>query len=375
MNYPKWVKIRSTSATTADVTPIELRKPTELRSGKTTRLVFIPTLVDNDDNQAASVRGTFAYQKKRQNETWEDSEAINLASLHAGEGVRLELKSHEILFLYERLGALYRHFEEVGIDRGDQHYILLDAQSPAHQILDALQSTSNAPNVLAVIEWVNSQDPSLIAEYFGNREETLLKLDNTLGIARLQSFIAKAESLLASSSEGNWQEFFKRESWAIGQLYAEPLIIIQDQPYIGGKGINNRGGSVADFLYRNALSDNCMAVEIKTPTAPLVVEDKTTRNHVLNASPALTGGTQQLRQYRYTLEQSYRLLTGDDPPQFRIFSPRLLLIIGAFKSLTTTDMRRNFEFFRGGQRDISIVTFDELIKKAQQLLDLLRSTS
>lgn len=368
MSFPRWVRIQSTSATTADVTPA-----IELRSGKATRLVFIPTLVDND--QSAVVRGTFAYQKKRQNETWGDPDAINLASLHAGEGVRIELKSNEILFLYERLSALYRHYDEVGISKGVKHYILLDVQSPAHQILDELRSTSNAPTVLAVIEWINSHDPALIAEHFGNREETLLKLDNTLGIARLQSFVAKAESLLASSSEDDWQDFFKQESWAIGQIYAEPVLIIQDQPYVGGKGINNQGGSVADFLFRNEFSGNCMAVEIKTPAAPLVVEDKAARNRVLNASPVLTGGTQQLRQYRYTLEQNYRSLTGDDEPQFRIFSPRLLLIIGTFKSLTTIDMRRSFEFFRGGQRDISIVTFDELIKKAQQLLDLLRSTT
>lgn len=369
VNDPQIVRIRSTSAATADVSPILLR------GGERTRLVFVPTLVDNEDNQAASVRGEFVYQKKQQNEVWEEVPAINLSSLRAGEGVHLELKSNELLDLYKCLGALYRYYEETGIERGDKRCILVDAQSPAHKVLDVLQSTPEAHNMLAVIEWVNSQDPSLITEYFGNHTETLLKLDNTLGIARLQSFIIRAESLLASSNECDWQGFFKQESWAIGQIYAEPVVLIRDQAYVGGKGIDNRGGSIVDFLYGNALSDNCMAVEIKTPTAPLVVDDHTTRNRVLNASPALTGGTQQLRHYRYTLEQDYRSIVGDEPTQFRVFNPRLLLIIGTFQSLANTDMRRSFEFFRGSQRDVSIVTFDELVKKAKQLLDLLRSTT
>jgi len=369
MSNPQIIRIQSTSANTADVTPILLRR------GERTRLLFIPVLVDNDENQAASVRGTFVYQRKQQNKPWEDCPAINLSSLRAGEGVRLELKSSELLDLYKYLGALYRNYEEIGIESGDKRCILVDIQSSAHKVLDALQSTPNAPSVLAVIEWINSQDPSLITEYFGSRTETLLKLDNTLGIARLQSFITKTESLLESPSEYDWQKFLKQESWAIGQIYAEPVVVIQDQPYVGGKGVDNRGGSVADFLYRNALSDNCMVIEIKNPTTHLVTGDQTTRNHVLNASPALTGGTQQLRQYRYTLEQNYRSLVGDDPPQFRIFSPRLLLIIGTSKKLINNDMRRSFEFFRGNQRDISIVTFDELVEKARQLLNLLRSTA
>jgi hypothetical protein len=369
MTDPQVIKIRSTSATTASVTPILLR------GGEQTRLVFIPTLIDNDDNQAAAVRGTFIYQRKQQNKAWEDVQAINLSSLHSDEGVRLELKSNELLEFYKCLGAVYRYYEEVGIEHGDNRCILVNARSPTHKVLDVLQSTPNASSVLAVIEWVNSQDPSLVAEHFRSRQETLLKLDNTLGVARLQSFIERAESLFASSYEDDWQEFLKQESLAIGQIYAEPVVVIRDQPYVGGKGIDNRGGSVADFLYRNELSDNCILVEIKTPTAPLVVKDHAARNHVLNASPALTGGMQQLLQDRYTLAQNYRSIVGDDIPQFRIFSPRLLLIIGTFASLTDNDMRRSFEFFRGSQRDVSIVAFDELVKKAKQLLTLLRSTA
>jgi hypothetical protein len=90
--------------------------------------------------------------------------------------------------------------------------------------------------------------------------------------------------------------------------------------------------------------------------------------------PALTGGAQQLLKDRYTLTRDYRSLIGDDDPKFRIFSPRLLLSVGTFTSLTDNDMRRSFEFFLGGHRNVSIVTFDELVQKSKQLLRLLRST-
>src|SRR4051812_15678439 len=79
------VVVQSTSSSTAEVSPITIR------DGQLTRLVFIPELVDQEHNQEACVRGTFAYQKKRKAEPWEDIASIKLNQLRSGEGVRLEL--------------------------------------------------------------------------------------------------------------------------------------------------------------------------------------------------------------------------------------------------------------------------------------------
>ena len=108
---------RSTSRSSADATPIVLRQSEERR------LSFQPTLVDNANNAAAAIRGTFVYQRKRRTDAWEDIEAVNLASLRADDGVRLDLRSSEVLLLWERLGQLYKLMQDKGLPIGVHDWI------------------------------------------------------------------------------------------------------------------------------------------------------------------------------------------------------------------------------------------------------------
>lgn len=368
MNETRRVQIVSTSPGTADVTPICLRGGGDQR----TRLMFYPMLVENTAQAEASVRGTFAYQRKKPGGDWEDEQAIRLSELTGGQGVRLELHAAELLHLHKALAALYEQYDQSGIRSGGRRYILVDARSPARDVLDAISSTSDTEGVLAVIDWVGSQDASVIAQHFQTRADTMAKLDNTLGIARLERFVEEAEGLLNQSREGDWQALLQRESWALGQLYAEPVVIVAGQAYVGGKNIRNRDGNVADFLYRNSLSDNCLLVEIKRSDTPLIVDDGTARNGILNVSREVTGAAQQLLQNRYALTQDYLTLVGSQP-EFFVFNPRLLLVVGSIRSLVDEKMRKSFELYRGEQRNLEIVAFDELVAKAKTLLSLLRS--
>jgi len=54
---------------------------------------------------------------------------------------------------------------------------------------------------------------------------------------------------------------------------------------------------------------------------------------------------------------------------FNIFGTRALLVLGTMPQ--EADRIRSFEIYRNAQRGIEIVTFDELIAKAQLLLDIL----
>lgn len=241
---PDFIQVKSVNSGVATVQPIVVRE------GPMVRLLFCPVLVENDRDDAASVKGTFIISTQEQSGTWQSVPNINLNQLRAGEGVRLELKSHELLYLHERLSALYKHFAEFGIRQGTHEYTLIDAATGVNrQLIDALSAASGA-DISTVLDWVTIQDPALIAAHFGTREKTLLHLDNVLGIARLEAFIAKADELLRSNAEGQWQDFLRDESWAIAQLYAEPLVILNNQPYVGGKGVANRGGSVCRFSLR-----------------------------------------------------------------------------------------------------------------------------
>lgn len=58
--------VKPTSYSTAVTDPIVLRKT------NTTRLIFEPTLVENQKTPDASVRGKFRFQRKGPNDAWSD---------------------------------------------------------------------------------------------------------------------------------------------------------------------------------------------------------------------------------------------------------------------------------------------------------------
>ena len=87
------IKIKSTSKNSAIGSDILLRTTT------TTRLLFKPEIVNNPHNKNASVRGTFIFQKKGRNNSWEDYKNLDLTKLKASEWVQIELKSEEVFKL------------------------------------------------------------------------------------------------------------------------------------------------------------------------------------------------------------------------------------------------------------------------------------
>nr|WP_239070920.1 Shedu immune nuclease family protein [Amycolatopsis sp. SID8362] len=189
------------------------------------------------------------------------------------------------------------------------------------------------------------------------------------GLARLRGFLAEAEAELDSSDEKLWQEIIERNAWAIGQVFSHPLVVVKREAFLGGKSIRNTGGNNADFVLRNQMTGNALIVEMKTPATPLTTAQPY-RNNAYPPSKELAGAVQQVLQDLYTLRQSYASLMGDRPPDFRVFKPKLLLIIGNLAREDDVDRIRSFELFRNSMPDVDVVTFDELVQKARLLLDL-----
>lgn len=74
----------------------------------------------------------------------------------------------------------------------------------------------------------------------------------------------RARTTGSNSLEKKWQEFLKRNSWIFSSIFAQPVILYQDEAYVGGKTIDNRNGKLNEFLIKNSLSDNVSFLEIKT---------------------------------------------------------------------------------------------------------------
>jgi hypothetical protein len=57
--------------------------------------------------------------------------------------------------------------------------------------------------------------------------------------------------------------------------------------------------------------------------------------------------------------------------QVEVFNPKCILIAGdSDRQLTDETRRKSFELFRSGLRDIEVVTYDELFRKAEILATL-----
>jgi hypothetical protein len=53
----------------------------------------------------------------------------------------------------------------------------------------------------------------------------------------------------SGATEPQYQELLKTNSWVLSQLYAAPVVLIENQPYVEGKEVSNRE-KLCDFLYK-----------------------------------------------------------------------------------------------------------------------------
>jgi hypothetical protein len=272
--------------------------------------------------------------------------------------------------------------ETDGLPQGREEYV----RAPQNRVLRQLLEEGELDQLLEAdaqgeaivrrfLEWMSRRQAGQLANALRQLDAAqLLNFDAAVGAARLTAFVRECEANKHRADEDYWQQLFTKNSWAISQLFATPLILIRGQAYVGGKGIDNRDGNIADFLYGNPLTGDAALVEIKTPAADLLAKDKY-RNNTWYPSKELSGGTQQLLTNKHVLIQDYHsLLKEDEPPAFKAFNSRALLVIGSIsRELKEQSKRRCFELHRRNLRDVEVVTFDEVHAKARQLIQLLEA--
>ena len=146
----------------------------------------------------------------------------------------------------------------------------------------------------ALLEWKNSitefneSDKNAIKDLFDKltllpnffSETNLVKTKEIIDNKFIQAAVKEFDVLLKASSdtptlEKKWQMFLKNNSWIFSTLFAQPVIMHQDQAYVGGKNYKNKNGKYSDFLIKNGLSDNVSFIEIKTHLTQLVEKNHT----------------------------------------------------------------------------------------------------
>ncbi len=203
------------------------------------------------------------------------------------------------------------------------------------------------------------------------QDDNLQHLTTTLNIEKLQRVATLMADNLDNNSEEFWQTtVFKENQWVLAQIFACPCTVFSDKAYVGGKGVDNSGGNLCDFIYQNRLSQNVALIEIKTPCTEIIGNSY---RGTYSFSHELSGAVNQVLNYRDNLTKSYYTLCHQSASQFEVLSPKCVVIIGKLASMNSTQIAA-FESFRNSLSGVQILTFDELYQRVIDLIAILSET-
>ena len=203
----------------------------------------------------------------------------------------------------------------------------------------------------------------------------LFALSKKIELTSLQVLIDKMTSAMAESHlEAYWQAFFRENPFILKMLFGLPAFSCSEQASVGGMGLERSGEKYADFLLKAGALGNLGLVEIKRPGTPLLTNEPYREPTLYGPSAELSGGVNQLLEQRLNLTKSIALKKeSENRPDIQAWYVPCILVIGT--SPTEIGRQRSFELFRGNQREVLIITFDELLAKLQLLHAILVTES
>ncbi len=172
--------------------------------------------------------------------------------------------------------------------------------------------------------------------------------------------------------EGFWQITFRENVYAVSQVFAVPLVFIQEAAYVGGMNVDRQDAKLVDYLFSQESSQEAVLVEIKTPATKLLGAKY---RGTYRPSIELSGAVMQALDYRHTLSKNLTSVVEGTSHKLTAFAPKCVVIIGNGTLELDNDLKRTaFELFRSNSKDVEIVTYDELFRKLEVLASLFSLT-
>lgn len=379
------IDVVSRSAMTADATPVVLS------STERFRFRFMPMLVDNQNNPEQSVRGKLLLERKPKNEKYfpTDSvapcEKVTRGSAKNGDWVEIELHSEETYNLFIGLKKLYDLSGCMnGIPFGSARFAQID--SSFSSFLEVIQNDPSAARmigepqnfelikILLQLITQTSSHESLKNSLSSLANENLQALTTSASLEGLKRVEALMRENLDNGKEEFWQQkVFNENQWVLAQIFSCPCTIYAQKAFVGGKSLDNKGGNVCDFIYRNKMTQNVALIEIKTPCTEIVGKPY---RETYSMSLDMSGAVNQVLNYRDELQKNFSTLTRDleEADTVRAFSPKCVVVIGKISTLNAKQQRA-FELYRNSFNNLTIITFDELHQKICDLMSVFKEDS
>jgi hypothetical protein len=204
-----------------------------------------------------------------------------------------------------------------------------------------------------------------------------------LGYRRKQLDRFRAMMADRSTDEPAWQAFFEENTWIFGYGLSYQFLSALDgkklEQTVRGSDIDGPGKRVDALMKTRGRINSLCFVEIKKHSTPLLNREYRTGAWAPHAE--LAGGVVQMQNTVHAaLENLSRMFTSrdqfGDPTGEVLFNiqPRSCLVIGSLSELTgehgANDAKfRSFELFRRNITSPEIITFDELLERAQFIVE------
>jgi hypothetical protein len=186
----------------------------------------------------------------------------------------------------------------------------------------------------------------------------------------------KANGLREDQPEAAWQHYFASNEWIFGYgLDYRFKGILQGQFYASDTDADGSQSVISDFL----LGDKRFTtfVELKTPETPLFSRTQN-RSRAWRLSTALLDSVSQILEQKASGMLKFERDALYDENGRRIaqrpYDPKVVLLIGHWNELERSSSdreretkQRTFELFRRDSRNVEIVTYDELLERAQYI--------
>jgi len=209
--------------------------------------------------------------------------------------------------------------------------------------------------------------------------EAFGQLRHDLDIVTLEVLINQFEAALAgpsASKEDTWQTFFRRNVFALQQLFAAPIALVDEQVQVRIPSLGGTGAQLPDFLLLNTVSRNVHLVEIKTPKTPLLKSKHRGRGGAMVFPPhgKLSGAVAQLQAQVQSAVTDLPLILARtaDAPDLDVVVVRGAVIAGSVGHLTAAE-RESFMRYRAGLFGVEVVTFDEVLDRLKGLQEMLNA--
>lgn len=200
----------------------------------------------------------------------------------------------------------------------------------------------------------------------------MARLQRNLDLVNLKQLIALYEEALdAHHNEDWWQLFFEQNIFALQLLFGGPTVFIDAQVPIGESANAPKGKKIADYLFKNSLTNNAALVEIKKPSTKLM-KRRPYRQGVYGVQSEIGEAVTQvldqaLQLTRYETDTKRRT----DNSSWTSNAPRCFVVAGHARELDTADKQKSFDLYREHLSGVKIITYDEVLGQLTTLRDFL----